>query len=176
MNTKELIKKNLGINIKEFAISNGFDLDTLNNLLFGRTKGNREGTQAYEIKQFLILHGLYVEENEKEEIKIDTKKMKNPLLENFFLLKLNTKLSENLTYKDIVKYTHKKVPAILELYFDTTVQDYTKDLYFLDKKINDKDFSQFCFGTSDGSRIGSKAYYIKQKLIKDGIIPSITLK
>ena len=51
-NTKELIKKNLGINLSTFCNQNGFDLNTLNNLLSGKTKGDREGTNAYKIKNF----------------------------------------------------------------------------------------------------------------------------
>jgi hypothetical protein len=174
MNTKELIKKNHGINLKTFCIENGFDLDTLNNLLSGKTKGDREGTNAYKIKQFLIENGLFTETHEKEEIKLDTKNIKNPLLENFFLVSFNKKISTIKTIKEFIKFTHKKVPAILDLYFDTTVQDYVKDVYFTEKNINAKDFSQFCFGTSDGSTKGSKAYFIKQKLIQDGVLPIIS--
>lgn len=171
--TKELIKKNHGINLKTFCTKNGFDLDTLNNLLAGKTKGDREGTNAYKIKHFLIENGLFNEESEKEEIKLDTKNIKNPLLKNFFVVAFNKKISTIKTIKELIKYTHKKVPAILDLYFDTTVQDYVKDSYFIEKNINSKDFSQFCFGTSDGSMKGSKAYFIKQKLIEDGVLPLI---
>jgi len=171
--TKELIKKNLGINLKTFCIQNGFDLDTLNNLLSGKTKGNREGTNAYKIKQFLIEHGLFTQENEKETVQIDTDNIKNPLLKNFFIVTFHKKFSTK-TMKEFIKFTHKKVPAILDLYFDTTVQDYIKDKYFIEKNINAKDFSQFCFGTSDGSTKGSKAYFIKQKLIENGILPIIS--
>lgn len=174
MNTKELIKKNHGINLKTFCTQNGFDLDTLNNLLSGKTKGDREGTNAYKIKQFLIENRLFTETHEKEEIKLDTKNIKNPLLENFFLVSFNKKISTIKTIKEFIKFTHKKVPAILDLYFDTTVQDYVKDIYFTEKNINAKDFSQFCFGTSDGSTKGSKAYFIKQKLIQDGVLPIIS--
>jgi hypothetical protein len=173
-NTKELIKKNLGINLKTFCIENGFDLDTLNNLLSGKTKGDREGTNAYKIKQFLIENGLLNEIHEKEEIKLDTKNIKNPLLENFFIVTFNKKISTIKTIKEFIKITHKKVPAILDLFFDTTVQDYVKDNFFIEKNINAKDFSQFCFGTSDGSTKGSKAYFIKQKLIQDGVLPIIS--
>lgn len=173
-NTKELIKKNLGINLKTFCEQNGFDLDTLNNLLAGKTKGDREGTNAYKIKQFLIENGLLSEEIEKENIQINTDNIKNPLLKNFFIVTFNKKISTIKTIKDLTKFTHKKVPAILDLYFDTTVQDYVKDIYFIEKSINAKDFSQFCFGTSDGSTKGSKAYYIKQKLIQDGVLPIIS--
>jgi hypothetical protein len=173
-NTKELIKKDLGISLKTFCIENGFDLDTLNNLLSGKTKGDREGTNAYNIKKFLIENGLFTEENEKENIEINTENIKNPLLKNFFIVSFNKKLSTIKTIKDLIKFTHKKVPAILDLYFDTTVQDYVKDNYFTEKNINAKDFSQFCFGTSDGSTKGSKAYYIKQKLIQDGVLPIIS--
>ncbi|MFX4280612.1 hypothetical protein ACOL27_10720, partial [Aliarcobacter butzleri] len=91
--TKELIKKNLGINLKTFCIQNGFDLDTLNNLLSGKTKGDREGTNAYKIKQFLIEHGLFTQENEKETVQIDTDNIKNPLLKNFFIVTFNKKFS-----------------------------------------------------------------------------------
>lgn len=171
--TKELIKKNLGINLKTFCIQNGFDLDTLNNLLSGKTKGDREGTNAYKIKQFLIEHGLFTQENEKETVQIDTDNIKNPLLKNFFIVTFNKKFSTK-TMKEFIKFTHKKVPAILDLFFDTTVQDYIKDTYFIEKNINAKDFSQFCFGTSDGSTKGSKAYFIKQKLIENGILPIIS--
>jgi hypothetical protein len=173
-NTKELIKKNLGINLKTFCIENGFDLDTLNNLLSGKTKGDREGTNAYKIKQFLIENGLLNEIHEKEEIKLDTNNIKNPLLENFFIVTFNKKISTIKTIKEFIKITHKKVPAILDLFFDTTVQDYVKDNFFIEKNINAKDFSQFCFGTSDGSTKGSKAYFIKQKLIQDGVLPIIS--
>jgi hypothetical protein len=172
--TKELIRKNLGINLKTFCEQNGFDLDTLNNLLTGKTKGEREGTNAYKIKQFLIENGLFSEENEKENIQINTDNIKNPLLKNFFIVTFNKKISTIKTIKELTKFTHKKVPAILDLYFDTTVQDYVKDIYFIEKSINAKDFSQFCFGTSDGSTKGSKAYYIKQKLILDGVLPIIS--
>ena len=172
--TKELIRKNLGINLKTFCEQNGFDLDTLNNLLTGKTKGEREGTNAYKIKQFLIENGLFSEENEKENIQINTDNIKNPLLKNFFIVTFNKKISTIKTIKELTKFTHKKVPAILDLYFDTTVQDYVKDIYFIEKSINAKDFSQFCFGTSDGSTKGSKAYYIKQKLIQDGVLPIIS--
>lgn len=172
--TKELIRKNLGINLKTFCEQNGFDLDTLNNLLTGKTKGEREGTNAYKIKQFLIENGLFSEENEKENIQINTDNIKNPLLKNFFIVTFNKKISTIKTIKELTKFTHKKVPAILDLYFDTTVQDYVKDIYFIEKSINAKDFSQFCFGTSDGSTKGSKAYYIKQKLILDGVVPIIS--
>lgn len=173
MNSKELIKKNLGINLKEFAISNGFDLDTLNNLLSGKTKGDRKGTQAYQIKQFLISNGLFAEDDQKEKLTIDVSNIKDPLLKNFFLLQFNKKNAENITLKDLTKYIHKKVPAILDLYFDSTVQDYIKDIYFIDKNINNKDFSQFCFGTSSGSKKGSKAYFIRKKLVDDGVIPTL---
>lgn len=172
MNTKELIKKNHGINLKTFCNENGFDFDTLNNLLAGKTKGDREGTNAYKIKQFLIENGLYTEE--KEEIKFDTENIKNPLLKNFFIITFNKKLTTIKTVKELIKYTHKKVPAILDLYFDITVQEYVKDNYFIEKNINDRDFGQFCFGTSDGSTKGSKAYFIKQKLIQDGVLPIIS--
>ncbi|MBL3518856.1 hypothetical protein H0A43_00010 [Arcobacter lanthieri] len=172
-NTKELIKKNLGINLSTFCNQNGFDLNTLNNLLAGKTKGDREGTNAHKIKKFLIENGLFIEENKNESIKINTDNIKNPLLKNFFTFTLNSKLSTIETSKELMKSTHKKVPAILDLYFDMTVQDYIKDSYFKERNINDKDFSQFCFGTSDGSKIGSKAYFIKQKLIEDGILPII---
>lgn len=172
--TKELIRKNLSINLKTFCEQNGFDLDTLNNLLTGKTKGEREGTNAYKIKQFLIENGLFSEENEKENIQINTDNIKNPLLKNFFIVTFNKKISTIKTIKELTKFTHKKVPAILDLYFDTTVQDYVKDIYFIEKSINAKDFSQFCFGTSDGSTKGSKAYYIKQKLILDGVLPIIS--
>ena len=170
--TKELIKKNLGINLKTFCTENGFDLDTFNNFLLGKTKGDREGTNAYNIKQFLIENGLYTEKHEN--IKIDTENIKNTLLNNFFTVTFNKKISSVKTAKELIKFTHKKVPAILDLYFDTTVQDYVKDIYFTEKNINAKDFSQFCFGTSDGSTKGSKAYYIKQKLIQDGVLPIIS--
>lgn len=173
-NTKELIKKNLGINLKTFCIENGFELDTLNNLLSGKTKGDRQGTNAYSIKQFLIENGLHTEENESENIKIDTENIKNTLLKNFYIVIFNKKISTIKNIKELIKFTHKKVPAILDLYFDTTVQDYVKDTYFIEKNINDRDFSQFCFGTSDGSTKGSKAYFIKQKLIQDGVLPIIT--
>lgn len=172
--TKELIKKKHGINLKEFCERNGFDLDTLNNLLSGKTKGDRIGTNAYLLKNFLIENGLFFEENEKEYIKINTDNISNPLLKNFFIVTFNKKISTIKTIKELTKYTHKKIPAILDLYFDTTVQDYVKDIYFIEKNINAKDFSQFCFGTSDGSQKGSKAYFIKQKLIKDGVLPKIT--
>jgi hypothetical protein len=173
-NTRELIKKDLDINLKTFCIENGFDLDTLNNLLSGKTKGDREGTNAYKIKQFLIENGLLNEIHEKEEIKLDTNNIKNPLLENFFIVTFNKKISTIKTIKEFIKITHKKVPAILDLFFDTTVQDYVKDNFFIEKNINAKDFSQFCFGTSDGSTKGSKAYFIKQKLIQDGVLPIIS--
>ncbi|WP_148624544.1 hypothetical protein [Aliarcobacter cryaerophilus] len=173
-NTKELIKKNLGINLSTFCNQNGFDLNTLNNLLSGKTKGDREGTNAYKIKNFLIENGLFIEENKDEDIQINTDNIKNPLLKNFFTFNLNKKLSSIKTAKELIKLTHKKVPAILDLYFDITVQDYIKDNYFTEKNINAKDFSQFCFGTSDGSTKGSKAYFIKQKLIIDGILPIIS--
>lgn len=173
-NTKELIKKNLGINLRTFCTQNGFDLDTLNNLLSGKTKGEREGTNAYKIKNFLIENGLFIENNKEENIKINTENIKNPLLKNFFTVTLNKKLSNIKTVKELTKLTHKKVPAILDLYFDITVQDYIQDIYFTEKNINAKDFSQFCFGTSDGSTKGSKAYFIKQKLILDGILPIIS--
>lgn len=173
-NTKELIKKNLGINLRTFCTQNGFDLDTLNNLLSGKTKGEREGTNAYKIKNFLIENGLFIENNKEENIRINTENIKNPLLKNFFTVTLNKKLSNIKTVKELTKLTHKKVPAILDLYFDITVQDYIQDIYFAEKNINAKDFSQFCFGTSDGSTKGSKAYFIKQKLILDGILPIIS--
>lgn len=176
METKKLIQTNLNLTLKEFAQSNGFDLDTLNNLLSGKTKGNRKGTQAYKLKQFLITNGLYVDTVAQDELNVDTSNIKDVLLKNFFALKFNKKLSKNQTLKDIIKYTHKKVPAILDLYFETTIQDYIKDPYFTDKNINSQDFSQFCFGTSDGSKEGSKAYYIKQKLLKDGVLPFISIK
>lgn len=176
METKELITKNLGLNLKEFAQDNGFDLDTLNNFLSGKTKGDRKGTKAYNIKQFLITNGLYKEEFNQDELEVDASNVKNILLKNFFILKFNKKLKKDETLKDIIKYTHKKVPAILDLYFDTMVKDYVKDSYFIEKKINSKDFSQFCFGTSDGSQKGSKAYFIKQKLLEDGILPHISIK
>ena len=171
MNTKELTQKNQGIDLKTFCIENGFDLNTLNNLLSGKTKGDREGTNAYKIKQFLIENGLYTEE--KEEIKFNTENIKNPLLKNFFIITFNKKITTIKTVKELIKYTHKKVPAILDLYFDITVQEYVKDNYFIEKNINDRDFGQFCFGTSDGSQKGSKAYFIKQKLIQDGVLPLI---
>jgi hypothetical protein len=176
MKTKELIKNDLGMNIKQFAETNGFDLDTINNLLLGRTLGNRKGTKAYNLKQFLISSGLYKEEIKKDELEIDTDNIKNLLLRNFFVLIFNKKINNNETFKEIVKYTHKKIPAILDLYFDTKVRDYIKDSYFSEKEITYKDFSQFCFGTSDGSKEGSKAYYVKQKLLEDGILPLITIK
>lgn len=176
METKELITKHLGLNLKQFAQDNGFDLDTLNNFLSGKTKGDRKGTQAYYIKQFLITNGLYKEEFTAEELDINTANIKNILLKNFFALKFNKRLKKNETLKDIIKYSHKKVPAILDLYFDMTVEEYLKDSYFIDKNINRRDFSQFCFGTSDGSKKGSKAYYIKQKLLKDGVLPHISIK
>jgi hypothetical protein len=173
MDTKELIKNNLGINLKAFCDQYGFDLDTLNNLLLGKTKGDREGTNAYKIKHFLIENGLYKEE-EKEEIKINADNIQNPLLRNFFLVTFNKKITIIKTHKELIKYLHKKIPAILDLYFDTTVKDYVNNSYFEQKAINIKDFNQFCFGTSDGSKKDSKAYFIKQKLIKDGVIPIIT--
>jgi len=176
METKELITNDLGMSLKQFAVSNGFALDTLNNLLLGRTKGDRKGSKAYILKQFLISNGLYKDDIDIDELDIDTSKIKNILLKNFFMLKFNKKSNQNETLKEIIKYTHKKVPAILDLYFDTTIQDYIKDTYFTEKNINGKDFSQFCFGTSDGSKEGSKAYYIKQKLLDDGILPLITIK
>ncbi|MDZ7818256.1 MAG: hypothetical protein U5K55_06410 [Aliarcobacter sp.] len=107
-NTKELIKKDLGISLKTFCIENGFDLDTLNNLLSGKTKGDREGTNAYNIKKFLIENGLFTEENEKENIEINTENIKNPLLKNFFIVSFNKKLSTIKTIKDLIKFTHKK--------------------------------------------------------------------
>jgi len=176
MNTKELITNNLGLNLKEFAETNGFDLDTLNNLLSGKTKGDRKNTQAYKLKKFLITNGLYKEEVTVNQLDVDTSKIKNILLKNFYILKFNKKINQNDSLKEIIKYTHKKVPAILDLYFDTKVQEYIKDKYFLEKNINGKDFSQFCFGSSDGSKEGSKAYFIKQKLLNDGILPSISIK
>ena len=171
--TKKLIKDIYGINLKSFCVKNGFDLDTLNNLLSGKTKGDREGTNAFKIKQLLIENGLYFEEELKENIKIDTTNIKESLLKNFYTITFEKNISNMKNIKEFTKYLHKKVPAILDLYFDTTVQDYVKDIYFIEKNINSRDFSQFCFGTSDGSTKGSKAYYIKQKLIEDGVLPLI---
>jgi len=173
MNSKELIKKNLGISLKEFAISNGFDLDTLNNLLSGKTKGDRKGTKAYKVKQFLISNNLFIEDKQKEKLEIDVSNIKNSLLKNFFLSCFDKKNMDDTKLKELTKYIHKKVPAILDLYFDSTVENYIKDIYFTKKNINNKDFSQFCFGTTSGSKKGSKAYYIRKKLIEDGVVPTI---
>ena len=176
MDKKKLITQDLGKKIKKFVESNGFDLDTFNNLISKKVKGNKSGTQAYELKQFLISNGLY-QEDELLELDIDTSNIKDTTLKNFFILKFSRrKLNQNETIKDVIKYTHKKVPAILDLYFNKTTKEYIRDSYFEEKNITSKDFSQFCFGTSDGSNVGSKAYHIKQKLLQDGILPHITIK
>ena len=51
-NTKELIKKNLGINLSAFCNQNGFDLNTLNNLLSGKTKVIEKAQMHIKLKTF----------------------------------------------------------------------------------------------------------------------------
>ncbi len=168
---------NLNSNLKQFALTNGFDVDTLNNLLSGKTKGNRKGTKAYNLKKFLLANNLFIDTNTKDDIDIDVSCIKDTLLRDFWIIKLKLKINSTTTLKDLAQYVHKKLPGILDVYFDRTVKDYIDNTsYFKSKNIISQDIQQFCHGSTDGSRKGTKAYYIKQKFIADGIMPKITIK
>ncbi len=171
MDPKNIITNTYNMSLKDFAKENGIDEEALKNLLLGRTTGSRKGSKAEKVKKVLLSKGL-LQINTKSSIKVNFENVKETL-KYYFISELNIYdiINNGTVFTELDKIIRKKVPSILDLYFNKNVTDYVENIYFKDKSISRADFNQYTNGVGTGEKESSKAYYIKQKLIEDGIMP-----
>ena len=170
---KDYIQNELNMSIREFAQKNNFDFNTVNNFLNEKTSGAIKNSKAYKFKQFLIKNGFLIEK--KKNIEIDIDNIKISTLKNYYLYKYYELIDKKYLPEKILEYFKSKIPSILDLYFDKSVKDYINDEYFKQRYITQINFHHYCLSISTGDKKNSKAFFIKKKLIQDGIFPKFNI-